>query len=154
MPPKKFTNCLIMNEIEKNANEREILPWRRLRDEFSREFEDKQALQENKEAPQQKKEAPQKILEAPQHFLEAPETQGKRTWAEISADANQGNTVANRRWWRWWRWRGDVKASNELYFNIFHWFLCAIRKTLYFCRQYRGSEQNPLNHISKWKNYS
>ena len=67
---------------------RKILPWRRLGEEFSREFEDKQALQQKKEAPQQKKEAPQEILEAP-------ETQGKRTWAEISADADQGSTAAN-----------------------------------------------------------
>ena len=27
--------------------------------------------------------------------MEAPENQGKRTWAEISADADQGNTADN-----------------------------------------------------------
>ena len=51
-------------------NEREILRWRRLGDEFSSGFEDKQALQENAEAPQQKKEAPQEILEAPEYKKE------------------------------------------------------------------------------------
>ena len=58
-------------------------------------YKNAEAPRENKEALQENKEAPQEFLEAPQHILEAPETQGKRTWAEISADANQGNTVAN-----------------------------------------------------------
>ena len=32
-------------------------------------------------------------MEAPQHNLEAPESQRKRTWAEISAYADQGSTA-------------------------------------------------------------
>ena len=35
-------------------------------------------------------EAPQQNKEAPQQKKEAPETQGKRTWAENSADADRG----------------------------------------------------------------
>lgn len=62
-----------MNEIEINANEGEILPWRRLGDEFSREFEDKQAPQQKKEPLQQNKEAPQEFLEALQQIKEAPD---------------------------------------------------------------------------------
>ena len=34
-------------------------------------------------------------MEAPQQILEAPESQRKRTWAEISADADQGSVAAN-----------------------------------------------------------